>query len=173
MDLEEQTATKRPVGEGGKVFLTPRITDMTTCKEEAIGTMNRRLNSTISHLTTLQLTIQHHSKVQWPCQRHRGNILSIQHLMTSNTCISILRRILSLLRLDPTISGVYMGGIDRPGSPGIYPDRAPNMDKLNDEQKKIAKEFPKDLDEKNGSMVKNAVASIKDWRTWYQVEVYS
>jgi hypothetical protein len=61
---------------------------------------------------------------------------------------------------------VYMGGIDRPGSPGIYPDRAPNMDKLNDEQKKIAKEFPKDLDEKNGSMVKNAVASIKDWRTW-------
>lgn len=40
------------------------------------------------------------------------------------------------------------------------------MDKLNDEQKKIAKEFPKDLDEKNSSIFRNAVTSIKDWRTW-------
>jgi uncharacterized membrane protein YdjX (TVP38/TMEM64 family) len=56
--------------------------------------------------------------------------------------------------------------MNRSDSQGFYLDRAPEMDKLNDAQKKIAKEFPKDLDDNEGSMMKSAVSSVKDWRTW-------
>lgn len=60
----------------------------------------------------------------------------------------------------------YTHVMNRPDTPGFYLDRAPDMDKLNDAQKKIAKEFPKDLDDNEGSMMKSAVSSVKDWRTW-------
>lgn len=56
--------------------------------------------------------------------------------------------------------------VDRPDTPGIYRDRAPRMDKLTEEQKKIANSFPKDLDEEGGSLIKTAIAMCKDWRSF-------
>lgn len=105
MGLGGQIATKSPGR--GEVILTPKTIDMSTCKEGATGTMNRRLNinSIISHLTIHLHTIRHHSRVQWPCQKHRDSTLSIQRLMISNTCISTLRRTSSLPHRPPTISG--------------------------------------------------------------------
>ncbi|PWN35802.1 uncharacterized protein FA14DRAFT_160803 [Meira miltonrushii] len=56
--------------------------------------------------------------------------------------------------------------VDRPDTPGIYRDRAPRMDKLTEEQKQIAKSFPKDLDEDGGSLLKTAITMCKDWRSF-------
>jgi len=67
---------------------------------------------------------------------------------------------------SPSPQRSFMGDISRPSTPGIYPDRAPKMEKLTDSQKKIAKEFPSDLDEENGSLLKTAIAMVKDWRSW-------
>jgi hypothetical protein len=61
----------------------------------------------------------------------------------------------------------FMGDdMNRPSTPGYYPDRAPKREKLTEEQKKIVDEFPTDLDEENGSLLKTTVASVKDWRSW-------
>lgn len=60
--------------------------------------------------------------------------------------------------------------VDRPDTPGIYRDRAPRMDKLTEEQKKIAKSFPKDLDEEGGSLIKTAITMCKDWRSFMKLK---
>lgn len=57
-------------------------------------------------------------------------------------------------------------GADRPDTPGIYRDRAPRMEKLTHEQRKIAESFPKDLDEEGGSLIKTAIKMCKDWRSF-------
>ena len=38
--------------------------------------------------------------------------------------------------------------------------------KLNDQQKKIAKMFPDDLDEEGGSLIQSMIAVVKDWRSF-------
>ncbi|MCO5555804.1 hypothetical protein L7F22_009349 [Adiantum nelumboides] len=63
-----------------------------------------------------------------------------------------------------------LGTVDRPDTPGIYRDRAPRMEKLTEEQKKIAKSFPKDLDEEGGSLIKTAIAMCKDWRSFMKLK---
>ncbi|KAK0553390.1 hypothetical protein OC846_001336 [Tilletia horrida] len=58
------------------------------------------------------------------------------------------------------------GFIERPDSPfdGIYPDRAPKWEKMNSEQRKIAKSFPKDLDEEPKSMLQSGKELLRRWR---------
>ncbi|CAD6978873.1 unnamed protein product [Tilletia controversa] len=57
-----------------------------------------------------------------------------------------------------------MGYPQRPDSPGIYPDRAPNWEKLTPAQVKIAKTFPKDLDEEPKSMLQSSMDTLRRWR---------
>lgn len=66
----------------------------------------------------------------------------------------------------PFVRPPYMSSPDRPDSPGIYLDRAPKLDRLNEEQRKIVKTFPKDLDEEGGSLLKTAMDMCKNWRAW-------
>lgn len=54
----------------------------------------------------------------------------------------------------------------RPAPPGVYLDRAPDMDLLNEEQQKIAKQFPIDLDDPSSSLWKNIKWSIRNWTTF-------
>lgn len=56
--------------------------------------------------------------------------------------------------------------MNRPDTPGFYPDRAPKMEKLNTSQRKVVEQFPVDLDENDGSLWKSSVAMVKDWRSW-------
>ncbi|KAE8256288.1 hypothetical protein A4X13_0g2742 [Tilletia indica] len=59
-----------------------------------------------------------------------------------------------------------MGYPQRPDSPadGVYPDRAPNWEKLSPAQVKIAKTFPKDLDEEPKSMLQSAKDVMRRWK---------
>lgn len=68
--------------------------------------------------------------------------------------------------VDLRVPLTYGQSVDRPDTPGIYRDRAPRMEKLTEEQKKIAESFPKDLDEEGGSLIKTAIAMCKDWRSF-------
>ncbi|UZJ56564.1 hypothetical protein CBS101457_005884 [Exobasidium rhododendri] len=67
---------------------------------------------------------------------------------------------------SPSPQRSFMGESIRPSTPGYYPDRAPKKEKLTESQKKIVDEFPSDLDEENGSLIKTAKAMVKDWRSW-------
>jgi hypothetical protein len=68
--------------------------------------------------------------------------------------------------MDPSPRPSFMGDSSRPSTPGFYPDRAPKLEKLTGPQREIVKEFPTDLDEENGSLMKTAKAMLKDWRSW-------
>lgn len=50
--------------------------------------------------------------------------------------------------------------------PGVYRDRAPDMDKLTDEQKEIAETFPADLDREGGSLYLTCKELVMNWRAW-------
>jgi len=59
-----------------------------------------------------------------------------------------------------------VGFPQRPDSPadGVYPDRAPKWEKMSPAQVKIAKTFPKDLDEEPKSMLQGAKELLFRWR---------
>lgn len=51
-----------------------------------------------------------------------------------------------------------------PEFPGIYRDRAPDLDLLNDEQRQIAKEYPPDLDDEPRTLVQSIRHAMVHWR---------
>ncbi|CDW97880.1 hypothetical protein, partial [Sporisorium scitamineum] len=55
---------------------------------------------------------------------------------------------------------------------GLLPDVAPDMDRLNPEQKEIMKQFPPDLDDENGgkSGLQAAKDLLKDWKSWFKLK---
>lgn len=68
--------------------------------------------------------------------------------------------------LQPPNPNFSNPNINRPASPfdGVYEDKAPKWEKLNPEQKKIAKQFPKDLDEEGTSLWGSMKSIVKNWR---------
>ncbi|CBQ67674.1 conserved hypothetical protein [Sporisorium reilianum SRZ2] len=55
---------------------------------------------------------------------------------------------------------------------GLLPDVAPDMERLNAEQREIMKQFPPDLDDENGgkSGVQAAKDLLKNWKSWFQLK---
>lgn len=49
---------------------------------------------------------------------------------------------------------------------GIYIDKAPDMEKMNPEQQRIAKEYAKDLDEEPRTHLQAMFSSLRDWRSY-------
>lgn len=76
----------------------------------------------------------------------------------------------SSLALDTTRLNQYpppsMHDINRPGTPGIYLDRPPRKEALNEKQREILATFPEDLDEEKGGLLTSAKKMAKNWREW-------
>ena len=51
-------------------------------------------------------------------------------------------------------------------SDGVHPDRPLKWERLNDEQRRIASEFPEDLDEDGHTMWASVKKMLRNWRNW-------
>ncbi|WFD48648.1 hypothetical protein GLX27_003318 [Malassezia furfur] len=49
---------------------------------------------------------------------------------------------------------------------GIYIDRPPDLEKLNEEQRAIAAEYAPDLDKEQKSLVRTLLSTALDWRKY-------
>lgn len=70
----------------------------------------------------------------------------------------------------PTVNFAGEVNPERPSSPldGVYEDRPPKWEKLSPEQRKIAKQFPKDLDVDGTSMWGSVKGMIRNWRSYFK-----
>lgn len=60
----------------------------------------------------------------------------------------------------------FFVGVSKDDDDGIYIDRPPKLDKLNEEQQAIAAEYAPDLDSEQKSLVRTLLSTALDWRKY-------